>query len=113
MLIKMSRTGQRFLACENFPKCKYTESISTNIKCPQEGCEGTIVEKASRKGRKFYGCDQYPECNFAMWDDPFDDECDLCGTKVMAIKYPKGQEPVLTCRKKGCGFKKSLPENRT
>jgi DNA topoisomerase-1 len=110
MLIKMSRTGQRFLACENFPECKHTESISTNIKCPKDGCNGTIVEKSSRKGRKFYGCDQYPECNFAMWDDPYDDECGLCGTKVLALKYPKGQDPVLVCRKKGCGFKKPLPE---
>jgi DNA topoisomerase-1 len=53
MVVKRSRAGQRFLACEKYPECTHTESISTNIPCPNDGCEGMVVEKASKKGRKF------------------------------------------------------------
>ena len=109
MVIKMSRFGQRFLACEEYPKCTYTEPISTNISCPNENCSGTLVERASKKGRKFYSCNRYPECRFAMWDEPYDDACPQCGTKVLSVKRQKGtDEPVLACRKKGCNFKKDL-----
>jgi len=111
MVVKRSRAGQRFLACENYPKCTHTESISTNIPCPNEGCEGMVVEKASRKGRKFYACNKYPECRFAMWDEPFDDVCPDCETHVLGIKRPKDEAPVLSCRKKGCGFKKPMPSS--
>jgi DNA topoisomerase-1 len=68
-----------------------------------------LVEKTSKKGRKFYGCNQYPKCSFATWDEPYDDVCPQCGTRVLSIKRPKGADPYLLWRKKGCGFKKPLP----
>ena len=108
MVIKRSRTGQKFLACENYPKCTYTESVSTNIKCPNDDCNGMIVEKTSKKGRRFYACNQYPECRFAMWDEPFDDVCPECGSRVLSVKRRKGVDPVLACRNKECGFTKPL-----
>jgi DNA topoisomerase-1 len=111
MVVKRSRAGQRFLACEKYPECTHTESISTNIPCPNDGCEGMVVEKASKKGRKFYACNQYPECRFAMWDEPFNDVCPECGSHVLGVKRPKGEAPVLSCRKKGCGFKKPMPSS--
>ena len=111
MVVKRSRAGQRFLACEKYPECTHTESISTNIPCPNDGCEGMVVEKASKKGRKFYACNQYPECRFAMWDEPFDDVCPECGSHVLGVKRPKGEAPVLSCREKGCGFKKPMPSS--
>ncbi len=82
-----------------------------NIPCPNDGCEGMVVEKASKKGRKFYACNQYPECRFAMWDEPFNDVCPECGSHVLGVKRPKGEAPVLSCRKKGCGFKKPMPSS--
>jgi len=109
MVVKRSRTGQRFLACENYPKCTYTESVSTNVKCPNDDCNGMIVEKTSKKGKKFYACNQYPKCRFAMWDEPFDDVCPECGSLVLSVKRRKGVEPILACRKKECGFTKPLP----
>jgi len=109
MVVKRGHSGQRFLACENYPKCTHTESISTNVLCPNESCKGTLVEKASKKGRKFYACNQYPECRFAMWDEPFDDVCPECGTRVLGVKTPKDDAPILACRKKGCGFTKPIP----
>ncbi len=111
MVIKVSRAGQRFLACENYPNCTYTESVSTNVPCPNEGCKGTVVEKVSRKRRKFYACNQYPECRFAMWDEPFDDVCPLCGTRVLSLKRSKDETPFLACRKKGCGFTGPMPSS--
>jgi DNA topoisomerase-1 len=111
MVVKRGRAGQRFLACENYPKCTHTESISTNVPCPNKGCKGMVVEKASRKGRKFYACNQYPDCRFAIWDEPFDDVCPECGTRVMGVKRPNGEPPVLACRKKGCGFTKPVPSS--
>jgi len=110
MVVKRSRAGQRFLACENYPRCTHTESISTNIPCPNEGCKGMVVEKASRKGRTFYACNQYPECRFAMWDEPFDDVCPKCGTRVLGVKRPKDEPPVLACRRRGCSFTKPIPQ---
>jgi DNA topoisomerase-1 len=109
MVVRKSRTGQRFLACVNYPKCTHTESIRTNVPCPNSGCDGMLVEKTSKKGRKFYACNQYPKCRFAMWDEPFDGVCPECGTRVLAVKRGKGVPSVLACRKKGCGFTKPLP----
>ncbi len=109
MVFRRSRTGQRFLACENYPKCTHTESVSTKVLCPNDDCNGMVVEKTSKKGRRFYACNQYPKCSFAMWDEPFDDVCPECGTRVLSVKRRKGIAPVLACRKKGCSFTKPLP----
>ena len=110
MVIKRGKFGS-FIACSGYPECKNTrtvEPVSTNVPCPNEGCKGKIVERTSKKGRKFYACDQYPECRFAMWDEPYDDVCPECGTRVLSIKQKKNSEPLLCCRKKGCGFTRHL-----
>jgi DNA topoisomerase-1 len=62
MVIKWGRKG-RFLSCSDFPNCKFSKSITTGIKCPEEGCEGELVERRSRRGA-FYGCTKYPECKY-------------------------------------------------
>lgn len=108
MLVKRNRSGQRFLACERYPKCKHTEPMSTGVRCPEEGCEGTLVEKVSRKGRIFYACDRYPECRFVMWDEPYNGTCPICGTPVLRIRRPENSDPVLSCRRTGCDFKEPL-----
>jgi len=64
MVIKWGRHG-RFLSCSGFPKCKHARSITTEIKCPQEGCGGWLVERRTRGGRMFYGCSNYPKCTYA------------------------------------------------
>ncbi|MGL2695813.1 type I DNA topoisomerase [Helicobacter pylori] len=61
---KNSRYGE-FIACNNYPKCKYvkqTENASDGAK--QELCEkcgGEMVQKFSRNGA-FLACSNYPEC---------------------------------------------------
>ena len=75
LVIRIGRFG-KFLACENFPKCKFTKPfvVETNLICPKDG--GKIILKKTKKGRKFYGCSNYPKCDFAAW-------------KIEDIKHPK------------------------
>ena len=66
LAIRLSKYG-KFLACTNFPKCKFTKNIveKANIKCPQ--CGGEIIIRKTRRGKQFYGCSNYPKCVFAAW----------------------------------------------
>ncbi len=113
MVTKNGRYGP-FVACSGYPECKNIwtpEPVSTGVPCPEDDCSGTLVEKTSKKGKKFYACNQYPKCRFATWDEPLAGKCPKCGTKVLNIKRPKkASEPVVACRKKGCGFKEPLSE---
>ncbi|MFA4996204.1 MAG: type I DNA topoisomerase [Patescibacteria group bacterium] len=70
MVLKEGRFG-KFLACENYPKCKNTKTVvqSSGIKCPECG-EGELVQKRTKKGRMFWGCSRYPGCKYASWNDP-------------------------------------------
>ena len=66
LIIRIGRFG-KFMACENFPECKFTKPFvqETNFTCPKDG--GKIVFKKTKKGRRFYGCSNYPVCDFAAW----------------------------------------------
>ncbi len=61
---KNSRYGE-FIACNNYPKCKYIKQTeNTNDGAKQELCEkcgGEMVQKFSRNGA-FLACNNYPEC---------------------------------------------------
>lgn len=63
MVMKWGRHG-RFLSCSGFPECKNARSITTEVKCPQEGCGGLLVERRTKRGETFYGCSNYPECRY-------------------------------------------------
>ncbi len=60
MVIKWGRRG-RFLSCSDFPTCRNAKSITTGVKCPEENCDGELVERKSSRGM-FYGCTKYPKC---------------------------------------------------
>lgn len=61
---KNSRYGE-FIACNNYPKCKYIKQTeNANDEAMQELCEkcgGEMVQKFSRNGT-FLACNNYPEC---------------------------------------------------
>ncbi|MDU9803888.1 type I DNA topoisomerase [Helicobacter pylori] len=61
---KNSRYGE-FIACNNYPKCKYVKQTeNANDEAEQELCEkcgGEMVQKFSRNGA-FLACSNYPEC---------------------------------------------------
>jgi len=69
MVIKSGRFG-RFLACSRYPECKKTLPFSTGVACPEEGCDGVLLERRTKKGRVFYGCSKYPACRHATWKLP-------------------------------------------
>ncbi|GAA7316099.1 type I DNA topoisomerase [Helicobacter pylori] len=61
---KNSRYGE-FIACNNYPKCKYVKQTeNANNGAKQESCEkcgGEMVQKFSKNGA-FLACNNYPEC---------------------------------------------------
>ena len=97
-LIKRQGRFGEFIACEGYPKCKYSRKIegaakekkpllSTGVKCPSCGT-GEIVERFSRRG-KFYGCTNYPKCGFVSNYAPIARACPQCGNSYMLRKELK------------------------
>ena len=80
LVIRKGRYGE-FVACSNYPVCKYIKKEEKEIKivckCPK--CGNDIVEKKTRKGKIFYGCSNYPKCKVAVWDLPTGETCPECG----------------------------------
>jgi DNA topoisomerase-1 len=105
-VVRKSRLGVPFLACEKYPRCRNTRSIGTGVACPQPTCEGELVERASKKGRRFYGCNRFPKCRFVSWSRPVDKECPKCGNPYILVRQSKGEE-YLACPVKSCGYKES------
>jgi DNA topoisomerase-1 len=97
LVIRQSRFG-KFIACKNFPKCRFTESLSssTGVICPK--ClEGDIIERRTKKGKIFYSCSKYPKCEFALWQKPTGEKCPKCNS--LLIETPKGK---IKCSNKEC-----------
>jgi DNA topoisomerase-1 len=105
-VVRKSRLGVPFLACEKYPRCRNTRSIGTGVACPQPNCQGELVERASKKGRRFYGCSKFPKCRFVSWSRPVDKECPQCGNAYLLARQSKGEE-FLVCPVKSCGYKES------
>jgi DNA topoisomerase-1 len=70
LLLRKGRYGE-FIACSNYPKCKYTKNTDgteppkpemTDQKCDK--CGSPMVIKDSRRG-KFLACSAYPKCKNA------------------------------------------------
>jgi len=70
LAIKYARFG-KFLACSNFPTCRFTKNINTDADaakqatttelCPE--CSKPLVDKRGRFGQ-FLACSGYPDCKF-------------------------------------------------
>ena len=97
MVVKTGRYG-RFLACSSYPACKNVKPFLLGIACPEEGCDGQLVEKQSRKGKVFYGCNQYPTCKFASWEKPVSRSCSHCEAPLLYEKNSRGGATALHCK---------------
>lgn len=98
MVIKFGRFG-KFLACPNYPECKNTKAILTEIGVPCPDCkDGQIVERRTKRGRLFYGCANYPDCHFSSWKRPVNERCPHCEQLLVMAK--NGEPPV--CNNKEC-----------
>lgn len=77
LVLKEGRFG-KFVACENYPKCKFTKAIlnKTGLKCPECGEKhgGEVIQKKTKRSRTFFGCSRYPDCKYAVWKLPIKDK---------------------------------------
>ncbi|GHS53137.1 DNA topoisomerase 1 [Helicobacter pylori] len=97
---KNSRYGE-FIACNNYPKCKYVKQAeNANDGVKQELCEkcgGEMVQKFSRNGA-FLACNNYPECKNtkSLKNTPNTNEviegvkCPECGGDIALKRSKKG-----------------------
>ena len=60
LVIKEGKYG-KFVACSNYPTCKYVESETVGRNCPE--CGKALVYRNGRYG-KFISCSNYPECKY-------------------------------------------------
>ena len=106
MVFKHGRYGE-FQACSGYPECKHIKAQTTGVKCPEENCEGELIQKVSKKGKVFFSCNTFPTCKFATWDKPVPKQCPTCGKPFLLEKKTK-KETVLKCIDNACGYSEPL-----
>lgn len=98
LVMKYGRFG-KFIACSNYPTCKYTEKTDLEKKEDEENsgiicdkCGKPMVVKRGRFGA-FLGCSGYPECkNIKNIEQKTGLKCPKCGVgDVIARKSKKGK----------------------
>ena len=107
--IKVGRYG-RFIGCSGYPDCKFIEPIEkpsdTGVACP--AChKSTILQRKSRKGKIFYSCATYPKCDYALWNEPVNQQCPKCAWPILTVKETKRSGRQLLCPHEGCGYSKN------
>ena len=105
LILKVGRFG-KFIACSNYPDCKFTKPIDLGIKCPKDDCKGKIAARRSKKGRMFYGCTAYPNCDFVSWDKPVPEPCPKCNNAYTVEKWKKDEGTSIICPESECDYKK-------
>ena len=99
LLLRKGRYGE-FIACSNFPKCKYTKNADgTEIEGPEETdekcekCGSMMIIKNSKRG-KFLACSAYPKCKNAKSLEPAVElkvPCPECGGKLQEREGRRGK----------------------
>jgi len=105
LILKVGRFG-KFIACSNYPDCKFTKPIDLGINCPKDDCKGKIAARRSKKGRMFYGCTAYPNCDFVSWDKPVSEPCPKCNHVYTVEKWKKDEGTSIICPESECDYKK-------
>ncbi len=74
LVVKRGPFGE-FIACDQFPKCKHTESLipkpkprDTGEACPNCGSH-LVVREAKRTKTKFIACESFPKCEYIVPED--------------------------------------------
>lgn len=108
LVIKYGKFG-KFIACSNWPQCKYTKSLNNNNKETDIPCpvckKGKVVIKTNKKGKIFYACSRYPDCNFVSSYKPIQENCPLCGSYLVETKTK------IKCSNKNCSYERDKKEN--
>ena len=87
LVIRKGRYGE-FVACSNYPACKYIkkeekEKAPAVEVCDCIKCGSKIVERKTKKGKVFYGCSNFPKCKEAYWDKPIGEKCPECNSMLV------------------------------
>ena len=77
-----------FVACGNYPECKYVETDYTGEDCPN--CGNKMIFKTGRYGR-FEACSNYPDCKHIKGSNKAepvmtDEKCPNCGEPIVIKK---------------------------
>ncbi|MCU0290915.1 MAG: type I DNA topoisomerase [Thermoanaerobaculaceae bacterium] len=113
MIQKRSRFGP-FWACSRYPECKGTRRLTkgpqspntpSGVRCPQDGCDGEVVEKRSRRGKPFWGCNRYPKCTFTLNARPLPRPCPTCGAVFVLEKKTVRRGTEWVCATEGCTYR--------
>ena len=99
LVIRKGRYGE-FIACSNFPKCKYSRNIDKDGKVEEpettdevcDKCGAPMVIKNSRRG-KFLACSAYPKCKNTKPLTPPKElsvPCPECGGKIIERQGRRG-----------------------
>lgn len=111
MVVKSGKFGT-FLACSDYPNCKYTAAITLGIHCPV-CADGELCQKQSKYRRIFYSCNKWPACNFALWDKPIQTPCPECKFPLMTEKVTKKMGLFHKCPQKECAHIEVIDPNYT
>ncbi|HKT10661.1 MAG TPA: type I DNA topoisomerase [Terriglobia bacterium] len=106
---KHGRYGE-FVACSNYPTCKFVKRETLGIPCPEKGCSGEIVVRRTKRRKIFYGCTRYPDCKFTVWDKPVAEPCPKCGVSPILLEKnnKKTGETIRYCWKEGCKYERAV-----
>jgi DNA topoisomerase-1 len=111
LVAKQGRFGE-FVACSNYPKCKYIKQNTIGMPCPKCG-KGDIAAKRSKRGRTFYGCTEYPACEFTVWNKPIDKTCPACNATYLVEKTSSKGETAYQCDSKECKYKEAVSDSES
>jgi len=104
---KHGRYGE-FIACSNYPKCRFVKRQTLGIACPEKGCTGELVVRRTKRGKTFYGCSRYPDCKFTAWDKPVAEPCPDCGSPILLEKMSKKSGLIRSCPNEACKFERAV-----
>lgn len=111
LVVKRSRLGNRFWACEKYPKCKGARPYTMGVRCDRCG-SGEFVERAGRRGGVFYCCSAYPSCKNTLRFRPVAEPCGACGAPYLLEKPVPGGGTRLFCPDKKCPSNLEKPAAR-
>ncbi len=106
LVIRIGRYG-KFIACNRYPECNYTEAISdpTSAHCPK--CGSPVRVRKIRRGSRLYYCDKTNDenCDFTSFDLPIDGKtCEVCGSYCVLRRF-RGRT-YEACSNKDCPTRK-------
>ncbi len=104
-LVKKTGTYGEFIACSNYPKCKYKvvekkeAPVPTGEICPK--CGHHMVYRKNKKGEQFEACSNYPKCKYikgsAIEESKVLGICPECGGNLILKKGVRGRSAFIGC----------------